>query len=528
MLTVHDVSYLHPDRVPLFQQIDLTVGRHDKIALIGNNGAGKSTLLKLLAGELPPTSGQIVLQEAPYLVPQVFGQYNHLTVAQALRVEPKRNALQAILNGFGTDALYEILDNDWTVEERCTEALRAWQLSGLLLDQRLEMLSGGQQTKVFLAGMTLHKTPLVLLDEPSNHLDGEGRELLYNFVRTTSSALVVVSHDRTLLRLLPRVWELSAHGLAEYGGGYDFYVTQKRGAEAALQASISNQEKSLRKAKDKQRESLERQQKLDRRGKGKQAQAGVARIMMNRLRNSAENSTAKTKSVHAEKIDGIAQELQALRATVPDVARMKLGLSNADLHRGKVLFDAIAINIDYGRGPIWPEPLTLQIRSGDRIALTGSNGSGKTSLLQLLLGNLVPTQGQIQNRPAPPMYIDQEYALIKSDRSVYEQAQQYNATALEEHEVKRQLSRFLFDKNSWDRPCRVLSGGERLRLTLCCLVLSSQQSEMLILDEPTNNLDLQNAALLTSVIAEYKGTLIVVSHDPDFVQEVGTNLELQL
>lgn len=150
---------------------------HDKIALIGNNGSGKSTLLKLVAGELQLSSGRLTVAAKPYYVPQIFGQYNHLTIAQASRVEDKLNALKEILNGNVAEENYVLLEDDWTIEDRCNEALTYWQLTGLDLWQKMKTLSGGQKTKVFLAGIAIHQPELVLLDEPSNHLDSSGRQI---------------------------------------------------------------------------------------------------------------------------------------------------------------------------------------------------------------------------------------------------------------------------------------------------------------------------------------------------------------
>jgi ATPase subunit of ABC transporter with duplicated ATPase domains len=224
MLTLQNACYLHANKDMLFSNIDLSINKHDKIALIGNNGSGKSTLLKMLAGLLPISGGQIKTQTAPYYVPQVFGQFNDLTVARALRIDGKLEALRAILDGCVTEANLTLLNDDWTIEERCAEALAHWQLEDVTLHKKMGTLSGGQKTKAFLAGIIIHQPELVLLDEPSNHLDIQSRAILYNYIQTTTNTLVVVSHDRTLLNLLERVCELDKRGITLYGGNYDFYT----------------------------------------------------------------------------------------------------------------------------------------------------------------------------------------------------------------------------------------------------------------------------------------------------------------
>lgn len=528
MLILQNISYTHANRDVLFGNIHLTVNNREKIALIGNNGTGKSTLLKIITGELQPTNGQLNLESGPYYIPQIFGQFSHLTIAQALRIEDKLNALKEILSGHTSEENFSLLNDDWTIEERCSEALNYWQLNGLDLSQTMGTLSGGQKTKVFLAGIIIHQPELILLDEPSNHLDIASRQLLYSFIQTTKSTLILVSHDRKLLNLLNIVCELSKNGIKVYGGNYDFYAEQKQIEDNALNQDIQSKEKALRKAKEKERATIERQQKLDSRGKGKQEKAGVARIMMNTLRNNAENSTSKLKDIHAEKTGGILQDLQALRSALPDIDKMKFGFDNSALHKGKILFTAPDINVSYSAQPLWSENKTFQITSGERIALKGKNGSGKTTLINLILGNMEPQTGAIYRAESKSVYIDQDYSLLDNNLKVYEQAQQFNISALQEHEINIRLNRFLFTKEDWDKPCNALSGGERMRLMLCCLAIDSRSPDLIILDEPTNNIDIQNIEILSAAINEYQGTLIVVSHDERFLEEINTNNTIEL
>lgn len=529
MLAIQHLSYIHSNKDVLFSDISLAVGSYQKVALIGQNGTGKSTLLKVIAGELHPAAGHIDLEAEPYYVPQLFGQYNHLTIAQALRVEEKLKALHAVLSGHADEEHFDRLQDDWTIEDRCREALEQWGLSGLDWSQKLETLSGGQKTKVFLAGINIHRPRLILLDEPTNHMDTDGRQLLYDFIQSAKSAFVIVSHDRKLLNLLNTICELSKSGIRVYGGNYDFYKAQKLIEAQALAQDIHSKERAFKKAKEKERETVERQQKLDSRGKGKQEKSGVARIMMNTLRNNAENSTGKLKNVHAEKIGSIREELQELRASRSETDQMKVGFDHSKLHKGKNLFIADQVNFAYeNEQQLWPVPLDLRISSGERIAIQGGNGAGKTTLIHLLLGNLMPTTGTIFIAENRSVYIDQDYSLIDNRLDIYGQAQQYNTTALQEHEVKIRLNRFLFTKEDWGKPCSALSGGEKMRLMLCCLTIGEQAPDVLILDEPTNNLDIQNVEILTHAINAYQGTLLVVSHDETFLEQIRIERSVKL
>ncbi|WP_300486757.1 ABC-F family ATP-binding cassette domain-containing protein [Flavobacterium sp.] len=528
MLILQHVSYIHPNRELLFDDLNLVVNNYDKIALIGHNGVGKSTLFRIITGAVPISGGQCTIRTEPYYIPQVFGQFNELTVAEALRIDRKLQALSEILSGTVTEENFTTLNDDWTLEERCREALCYWQLDGIDLNQPMHTLSGGQKTKVFLAGIAIHQPELVLLDEPSNHLDRTGRQLLYDFIQSSNIAMIVISHDRKLLNLLDITCELTPNGITTYGGNYDFYTTQKEIEKNALHQDIQSKEKALKKAKEKERETLERQQKLDAKGKGKQEKSGVARIMINTMRNKAENSTSKLKSIHAEKIGGIAKELQNLRATVPDSDKMKFGFGLPALHKGKLFFKATELNFSYDNRPLWKHNLNIEIASGDRLTIKGDNGSGKTTLIQIILGNLQPKIGIIHRIPIKTIYIDQEYSLIDNGITVYEQAQQFNTAALPEHEIKMRLNRFLFTYDDWQKPCKVLSGGERMRLLLCGLTIGNEAPDCIVLDEPTNNLDLQNIEILTASINEYKGTLIVVSHDATFLEQLHIEREIVL
>lgn len=528
MLILQDITYTLPNRDLLFSNISLKLNPQDKIGLIGKNGVGKSTLLRMINCEVFPVEGKLHLEAHPYYLPQVYGQYNHLTIAEALGVKEKIQAFHAILEGDGREETYALLDDDWTIEERCKAALNYWQLTDLELDQKLEHLSGGQKTRVLLAGISIHEPLLVLMDEPSNHLDTEGRELLYQFIRSTSSSLLIISHDRKLLNQLPVICEMKRDGITSYGGNYDFYREQKEKELKALNQDLQNKEVSLRKAKKKQRETKERQNKLDARGKKKQLQTGTPRIMMNKLKNDAENTSSKLKNLHNKRVDDISQELRDLRASLPEIDKMRFGFEDSSLHKGKILFEAEGINYSYTKEVIWKENHSLHIKSGQRLALKGLNASGKTTLIKLILGDLDPQVGKLKRAINNSVYIDQDYSLLDNKLSLYEQTQIFNNSNLQEFKVKTRLNRFLFGKEDWGKSCEALSGGERMRLILCCLTLSQQAPDLIVLDEPTNNLDIQNIEILTKAINQYHGTLLVVSHDERFLEEIHIESEIVL
>lgn len=521
LIIAQNISYTLPSRQVLFQHIHFTLNKGDKAAIVGNNGTGKSTLLKILAGQLSATTGTISKSNTLYYVPQHFGQYNALTVAQALGVDHKMAALTAILSGDTSEHYFGILEDDWDIAERCEQALQQWELAHISLEQPFARLSGGEKTKLFLAGISIFQPAVILLDEPTNHLDAYTRRRLYEWVATTNSTLLVVSHDRQLLQLCEPIWELTPAGIHAYGGNYAFYEQQKAQEAVALQQRITHDEKALKEARKKQQQVMERKQREQSQAQKRSANGGIPKILLNGRKNQSANTMAKLKDVHMEKVSDLKSQLDQSSAAEQVSRLMKGHFEDAALHNGKILVKATGVNFAYpGATPMWPEPLNFVINSGSRLAITGSNGSGKSTLIKLIMGKLTPTEGELYTAPAHRLLLDQDYSLVDRHKTVLEQVSAFNEALMEDHQLKTALVRFLFDKDSWDKPCAALSGGETLRLALCCLTLQNKAPDMIILDEPANNLDLANIKMLTQIFSDYRGTLIVVSHDTDFLQEV--------
>lgn len=527
-IQINDVSYVHPDREPLFHNVCLSVPRGGKAALVGENGSGKSTLMRLAAGQLQPSAGSLCIASAPYYIPQHFGQYDGLTVAGALGIGPAIRALHAILSGDASDANYTSLDDRWDIEERAQAAVAGWGLGTLPLDYPLASLSGGEKTRVFLAGAALHDPEVILLDEPSNHLDADARRQLYDFISGSRAAMLVISHDRTLLDLLDPTYELGPDGITAYGGNYTFYKAQKQALIDALQGDVLEKRKALRAAQQTARQAAERKQRADVRGRDKQAREGQSRIMMRTMKDGAEASAARLKDTQTDKIAAIADELHDIRSRMPDPHGLKVKFRPVKPIHGRMLVEAEGMNFGYGDRMLWPGPLSFRIAEGERVAIQGSNGSGKTTLLKLILGRLEPSSGRIVRMPFTSMYIDQEYALLDDSLTVYEQAARHNPRNLPEHGIKTELHRFLLPAASWDKPCGALSGGEKMKLLFCCMLIGEAAPDVLVLDEPTNNLDIRSLEIVTSALEGYPGTLLVISHDGRFLEEIGVERRIAL
>mgnify|MGYP000267614308 CR=1 FL=1 len=201
-IQVQQITYIHPDKEVLFRNLSFTVGKGRQLALIGNNGCGKSTLLQIMAGKLQPSSGNVLRPDDLYYVPQHFGQYDEMSIAQALGIDRKQKALHEILNGNASIDHFNILDDDWNIEEKALAALNGWGLGNRSLSESMHTLSGGEKTRVFLAGLELQEPSAILMDEPTNHLDNQGRNRLYEWVKKCRSTLIVVSRTCVLRRQL--------------------------------------------------------------------------------------------------------------------------------------------------------------------------------------------------------------------------------------------------------------------------------------------------------------------------------------
>ena len=534
-ISIQQISYIHPDKEVLFSDLNFAISKGQKLGLVGNNGCGKSTLLQIIAGQLSPSSGVIVRPDDLYYIPQHFGQYDSLTIAQALQIERKQQALHAILSGDASNENFVILDDDWNIEERSIAALDLWGLGQFTLSYPMNLLSGGEKTRVFLAGMDIHHPSVILMDEPTNHLDSSGRQRLYDWIEKYRSTLLVVSHDRTLLNLLPEICELEKHQINYYGGNYEFYKEQKTLMQEALQQRIEEKEKALRIARKVARETAERRDKQNVRGEKSNIRKGVPRIVLNALQGKSEKSTSKLTGVHQEKAEKLTNERNQLRGSLSPTAALKTDFNSSSLHTGKILVTAKEINFSYhsnsinndiqensiSKQQLWQAPVSFQLKSGDRLRIEGANGSGKTTLLKLITGQLQPQEGTLTRTDFIYVYLNQEYSIIDDRNSILEQAYAFNSRNLPEHEIKIILNRYLFPASEWDKSCRKLSGGEKMRLAFCCLMISNNTPDMFILDEPTNNLDIQSIEIITATIKNYAGTVIAISHDNYFIQEIG-------
>ena len=246
-ISIQKITYIHTDKDILFKDLDLSVNKGQKVALIGNNGSGKSTLLQIIAGWLPPSSGTIIRPDDLYYIPQHFGQYDNQTIAEALQIDTKIRALHAILNGDASVENFHILNDDWNIEERVQVALISWGIHDKSTSQSMCELSGGEKTRVFLAGMEIHAPSVILLDEPTNHLDLEAGIWLENHLWKYSGTLLLISHDRHILNsLCDHIIHFENRKLVSYNGNYDNFERTRAEQRELLSKQIDKQQQQRR------------------------------------------------------------------------------------------------------------------------------------------------------------------------------------------------------------------------------------------------------------------------------------------
>lgn len=490
---------------PLLDNTELHIEPNERVCLVGRNGAGKSTLLKVLGKELPLDDGRIIyeqdlvvsrLQQDPprniggtvfdFVSEGVAEQAQHLKAYHDLLKKVESDPSEQNLNKLS--ALQEILDHQglWRIDSRISDVLTKL---GLNADTDLSALSGGWLRKAALARALVCEPDVLLLDEPTNHLDIETITWLEDFLKEFTGSIVFISHDRSFIRsMATRIVDLDRGKLVSWPGNYDAYLIAK---EEALRVEEMQNAEFDRK--------LAQEEVWIRQG-----------IKARRTRNEGRVRALKAmRNEHAE------------RRSVQGNAKMQVEES---LRSGKIVFEMENVNYSVA-GKTLVRDFSVQVNRGDKIALVGPNGCGKTTLLKLMLGQLPPDSGKVRcGTKLEIAYFDQHRAELDPDKTVMdnlaEGKQEVMVNGRPRH-VLGYLQDFLFHPKRAMTPVRALSGGERNRLLLAKLFL--KPSNLLILDEPTNDLDIETLELLEELVDGYQGTVMLVSHDRQFVDNSVTD-----
>ncbi|MCX4956981.1 ABC-F family ATP-binding cassette domain-containing protein [Streptomyces virginiae] len=513
-ITCSALSFDWPDGTPVFDGFQLTVGP-GRTGLIGLNGCGKSTLLKLIAGELTPTEGQSSVAGSVGHLPQNITLDTAVRVDEALGIRTTRAALHAIEAGEATEANFTAVGDDWDVEERALATLDQLGLARIGLDRTVGELSGGESVLLRLAALLLARPDVLLLDEPTNNLDLRARSRLYAAVESWSGVMLLVSHDRELLERVDQIADLRDGEVRWYGGNFTDYEEMLAAEQESAERMVRVAEADVHRQK---RELADAQVKLARRKRYGQKMFENKRepkIVMGARKRAAQESAGKHRIMHTEKLAQAKERLDQAVEAVRDDDEIRIQLPATQVPPGRQVLTLSDLRLAHGAAV----PGEWELRGPERIALVGRNGSGKTTLLRTIAGQLAPESGAVVAH-VTTRFLPQRLDVLDDSRSVVENVARFAPQATN-NLIRARLAHFLFRGARADRPAGTLSGGERFRAALAALLLAEPAPQLLMLDEPTNNLDLSSVRQLTDALESYEGALVVASHDVPFLESIG-------
>jgi ATPase subunit of ABC transporter with duplicated ATPase domains len=519
-LTLEGVSFTLADGRVLFQDLNEVFDQR-RTGLVGRNGAGKSVLARLMAGELAPSSGRIAGGGTMHYLSQHIEQQG--TVAVLAGVQPVLAALERIENGSTDPVDFDAVGDGWDMRERLQSELDRHGLPHLRPDTPAASLSGGEAMRVSLIAAWLSDAAFLILDEPSNHLDRANRLALQAQLQRWPHGLLVISHDRELLEQMDRILELSPLGLRSYGGGYSFYAECKRSEDEAAQRLLDHRRLERKRETHAMREQQERQAQRAAKGARDGRDANQAKILLGGQKNRAQGTAGKLRQQHAAQQDLLAQRVrEAAQQVAPVVAIAMHALAGAQAARLRV---AELEDVSLPHAPPATRVISLTITGQQRIAVAGPNGCGKSTLLRVLAGQLAPLAGRCEVR-ARTAYLDQQLAGLTPQRSAIQHLRAANHEA-GESALRTHLAQMGLDATLAAAPVGTLSGGERLKVALACALYAHPPAQLLLLDEPSNHLDLASLNALETMLRQYQGALVVVSHDEVFLQALDLTHRLQ-
>jgi ATPase subunit of ABC transporter with duplicated ATPase domains len=554
-VTLSSVHFSWPDGGQVFDDLSAQIPT-GRCGLVGTNGSGKSTLLGLIAGsghraeatkpgtprpasarngrsstasdqsatttrpDLVPATGSITIDGRIGYLPQDLVLQADLAVDEQLGIARVRRAIAAIEAGDSAPEHFEVIGDDWDAESRALAELSRLGLPADVLDRRLGELSGGECTRLALATLLLDRPDILLLDEPTNNLDADARQYLYQLIAGWAGTLLVVSHDRELLDLVDRIGELRPVGrpgsrrtLTWYGGNYTAYREIVEAQQVAAEQAVTAAKSDVRRQRNDLIDAQVTVARRERYGRKMSASKREPKIVMNERKREAQVSAAKLTGLHADRLADAKDRLEAAQELLRKDDTVRIDLPATEVPAGREVLRLKDVRLRTGA------VVELDVSGPERIAVIGPNGSGKTTLLHTICGLLPPADGEVVLH-VPARLLPQRIDILDPELSVFENAAAFAPTA-EPNPLRSRLARFLFSGDTADRLVGDLSGGERFRAALACLLLAEPAPQLLILDEPTNNLDLASAEQLATALESYRGALLVVSHDERFLTEIG-------
>ncbi|MDZ5640956.1 ABC-F family ATP-binding cassette domain-containing protein [Enterobacter sp. A103] len=509
---LHQITCQFPTGDILFGPLNLTL-EPALCAVVGRNGSGKTRLLRLLAGLDEPASGHIERFGSHAWVAQQHVISPQTTLAELLGYDAIFSARKRIDSGNYQPDDLELLDGHWDVAERLSEAFSNAQLPLFDPDKPAGELSGGERIRALLCGAFTAEADFILLDEPTNHLDRQGRAWFYDQLSRFQGGVLVASHDRELLAQVPRILELSASGLRSYGGNYADYQTQRdaeqQAARAALEhAAIERKRTRARMQKehdDSQRRSAKTLRTVD--------TLNIASFERVKYKGAAKERIGSWKKQHSEQNEALNAAVNKARERVEEDNPVMFTLPGSQIPDGK----QVLVLEDLVLPPHVPvPPLNWRMDGPMRVALKGPNGCGKSTLLKTILGEIAPRSGTCKVSVSCA-YLDQDLSRLDLSQSVMTHLN-LSHTPLEEGVLRTRLAQLQLGADKVTLPLAELSGGERLKAALACVLWRAEATQLLLLDEPTNHLDLASVQAIEAALVGFPGALLVVSHDEAFLR----------
>ncbi len=520
-LTLDSLSAATGDGRTLFSDLSFSLGR-EVVGLVGRNGSGKSTLLSILMGECFSQSGHITRAGRVAMLCQAMADRG--TIADALGISDALACLRRLEEGQG-DA-EDAAQADWELEDRLAEALALSGLAGLSLDSPVMVLSGGERVRLGIVRMLLGAPDVLLMDEPTNNLDVEGRAAIRDLLAGWKGGAIVASHDRELLAGVDRIVHLSPVDCTIFSGGWSAFEAARDALREQAQEYLVRAGQEARRASQAMQNEAERQARRDRGGRTKKAKGDEPRILMGLRKGQAEQTAGRLRHQGVRAMEEANERLAEAQRQVEIITPLHIDLPSSGLATGRQLLRLDEVTCERGGRRLFG-PLSFTIAGPERLVLDGPNGSGKTSLLRIMLGEDAPSSGSIWRAEGALAMLDQHCALLDPalDLVAVMQARFPGMMAGEAHQ---RLARFAFRNRDALRPVATLSGGEKLRAGLALVTGGPVPPQLLILDEPTNHLDMEAVDLLEQALGGWDGALLIVSHDRRFLDRVGYDREISL